>query len=66
MKNGASLDDGRKVDRGLYDKIRDEEVGRLGGVKEGRYRESVAILDELVDTGRFHDFLTTIAYEKLD
>jgi malate synthase len=66
MKNGASLDDGRKVDRGLYDKIRDEEVGRLGGVKEGRYRESVAILDELVNTGRFHDFLTTIAYEKLD
>ena len=66
MKNGASLDDGRKVDRGLYDKIREEEVARLGGVKEGRYRESVAILDELVDTRRFHDFLTTIAYEKLD
>ncbi|GAC1539391.1 MAG: malate synthase A [Myxococcales bacterium] len=66
IKNGASLDDGRKADRALYQSLRDEEVAKLGGPKEGRYKESLALLDELVDTSHFHDFLTTIAYPRLD
>jgi malate synthase len=62
----ARLDDGRVVDRDLYRKLRDEELGRLGGVEIGRLREAAELLDRLVLDHEFAEFLTLRAYSLLD
>ena len=60
ITNGAKLDDGRTVDRGLYERIRDEELAKLPGTD----KRAVALLDRLVE-GEFLDFLTLPAYDLL-
>ncbi|GAC1545335.1 MAG: malate synthase A [Polyangiales bacterium] len=65
ITNRAKLDDGRLVDRALYERLRDEELGKLGGEKQGRLADARAILDRLVE-GEFIEFLTLPAYEKLE
>ncbi len=63
VQNRAKLADGRQIDRKLYEKLRDDEVGKLKGVPNvDRARR---ILDELV-LGEFVDFLTLPAYEQLE
>jgi malate synthase len=66
IHNGATLDDGRSVDVALYQRLRDEELEKLGGRGAGRYREAAEILDELVGSATFIEFLTPKAYERLD
>ncbi len=62
----ASLDDGRPITPELYQTVRDEELLKLGGPSEGRYREASEILDRLVLDPQFVEFLTFIANDYLD
>lgn len=66
LHNEAALEDGGTFDQAMYDRVRDEELASLGGPDEGRYREAAEILDKLVLTGEFIEFLTLIAYDYLD
>lgn len=62
----AHLVDSRPVTAAPYEQIRDEELARLGGQATGRLREAREILDRLVLSDEFIDFLTWIAYDYLD
>ena len=66
IRHGAELDDGRTVTRALYQQIRDEELAKLGGSGGGRLEEAAEILDQLILTDDFVEFLTLIAYDYLD
>ena len=63
VQNAAKLADGRKIDRSLYEKFRDEEIGKLQGVSQ--VQSARKILDQLV-LGEFVEFLTLPAYELLE
>jgi len=63
---GVALADGRVFDAGLYASIRDEELTRLGGAKEGRLAEAMGLLDRLVLDDDFAEFLTHRAYSVLE
>jgi malate synthase len=63
---GVRLDDGRIMDRQLYDEIRDEELARLGGPEAGRLAEAAGLLDRLVLDDDFAEFLTLRAYALLE
>ena len=65
VHNGATLDDGRIIDLALYQKIRDEELEKLGG-RSGRVADAVDLLDALVSGETLDAFLTLGAYERLD
>ena len=63
VKNGARLEDGRGIDRSLYEKLRDDEFSKL---QQGRHLDQARkVLDGLV-LGEFVDFLTLPAYELLE
>ncbi|MCC6169633.1 MAG: malate synthase A [Caldilineaceae bacterium] len=66
VRHGAKLDDGRPVTRDLYSRIREEELAKLGGSSAQRYEESAELLDKLVLSDEFVEFLTFLAYELLD
>ncbi|MCB0114231.1 MAG: malate synthase A, partial [Caldilineaceae bacterium] len=66
IRHGAALDDGRPVTRELYSQIRAEELARLGGADHQRYGDAAEILDQLILTDDFVEFLTLIAYDYLD
>ena len=66
IHNGAKLSDGRPVTRGLYESVRTEEIAGLGGAGSGRLRDAVEILDGLVLSEEFAEFLTLPAYGHLD
>ena len=65
VHNGATLDDGRTVDLALYKAIRDEELETLGGRSVERFADAVELLDGLVSSKTFVEFLTLGAYERL-
>ena len=66
IRNAARLADGQTATTKLYEKVRDEEVAKLGGPQQGRLREAVEILDGLVLSDQFGEFLTNPAYRYLD
>jgi len=66
VRNAAKLSDGRTASAELYQKVRDEEVKNLGGPDQGRLRDATEILDGLVLSKEFNDFLTLPAYRYLD
>jgi malate synthase len=66
IRAGAKMDDGKVVDKALYEKIRGEELSRLQQNGTGRYEQAAAILDELVLLETFEEFLTLPAYRLLD
>ena len=66
IHNNARLSDGRPVTRALYETIRGEEIAGLGGPATGRLGEAAEILDGLVGSPEFPEFLTLSAYEHLD
>ena len=66
IRHVAKLADGRPVTRDLYRQIRDEELHKLGGPSAERYEESAELLDNLILTETFPDFLTLSAYDLLD
>ncbi len=66
IHHGAKMADGRAVSLELYEKLRDEELADLGGRGHQRYRDAAKLLDELVASDEFIEFLTYPAYELLD
>jgi malate synthase len=66
IRHGARLDDGRAVTRALYLQIRDEELAKLGGTGKERYEEAAELLDGLILTDKFVEFLTFPAYDLLE
>jgi malate synthase len=66
IHQGAKLDDGRAVTADLYEQLRAEELAKLGGSAAARYEESAELLDGLVLSKEFVEFLTFAAYELLD
>ncbi|HZU82430.1 MAG TPA: malate synthase A, partial [Polyangiaceae bacterium] len=66
VHRGAKLADGRPVTRELYERIRDEEVQKLGRSLAARGKDAVSLLDRLVESGTFAEFLTLEAYAGLE
>jgi malate synthase len=66
IHQGAKLNDGRAVTADLYEQLRDEELAKLGGSATARYEESAELLDKLVLSKEFVEFLTFPAYELLE
>lgn len=69
---GAKLDDGRKVNLDLYRALAPDELKKIKNLvgaehyAAGKFDVAKDLLDELVCNDEFIDFLTLIAYEKLD
>ena len=62
----AALDDGRPISAELYTTIRDEELARLGtSAPDYRWTDASALLDDLVLSDDFAEFLTLGAYPLL-
>ncbi|CAN5763884.1 malate synthase A [soil metagenome] len=66
IRHGITTNDGEPVTRDRYVKVRDEELAKLGGLNIGRYAEAATILDQLILTDDFVEFLTIPAYQLLD
>ncbi len=65
-RHGVKTAEGELIDGKYYQRIRDEELAKIGGAEKGRQGEAARILDELVLSDDFTDFLTLPAYELLD
>jgi malate synthase len=61
----AALDDGRRMSGELYATIRDDELDRLQSTTGYRWTDAAALLDELVLSDDFAEFLTLGAYALL-
>lgn len=66
IQNRAQLDDGRKATRKMYQQIRDQEIAKLGTGPQALRREASEILDGLILSDQFTDFLTLPAYRYLE
>jgi malate synthase len=66
IHNQAKLTDGRPVTTALYRSVRGEELAALEGEGSGRLREAAEILDSLVESPVFVEFLTLPAYRRLE
>ena len=66
IRHGAKLDDGRPATRELYQTTRNEQLKRLTSDEPARYKDAAAILDSMVLTDTFPEFLTLPAYAYLD
>jgi malate synthase len=64
--HGVRLDDGRRVDDSLYATLRDDELARLGGAASGRLGTASELMDALVLSDKFIEFLTFVAYPYLE
>ena len=65
LHHGACTDDGEPITAERYQRVRDEELAKLGGASEGRYGNASEILDGLILTDEFVPFLTMPAYDYL-
>ena len=63
--NASVLDDGRIIDGSLLRRLRKEELMKLGGPDVGRLETAAELLDDLVLSDDFADFLTLAAYPRL-
>lgn len=67
ITNGATLDDGTPITQEMYQRIRDEELTRLKDeYGESSFEQAAQIMDALVLTEDFVEFLTLPAYEYLN
>jgi len=66
IQSGAKLKDGRPITKALYETIKAEEYAKMGGDGSGRLKEAAEILDSLIKSDEFTEFLTLIAYQYLD
>lgn len=64
LKNKVKLSSGDSMTRALYEKVRSEEVAKLGDTSG--IKKAAEILDDLVLSDEFADFLTLKAYEVLE
>lgn len=65
IRHKAKMQDGRVVTAELYNRYRQEELDALGGPEKDNYRQVVALLDTLVLSPEFGEFLTLPAYDLL-
>jgi malate synthase len=65
IQHGQKLSDGRPITRELYETIRTDVLSRLNRPETGRFSEAKEILDKLVLSDEFAEFLTLLAYEYL-
>jgi hypothetical protein len=64
--HGVALDDGRPMSAERYSMIRDEELGKLQSASpDFPWTDATALLDELVLSDDFAEFLTLSAYRRL-
>jgi len=66
IRHGATTEDGAPITAARYDQVRVEELAKLGGANEARYREATTLLDDLVHAKTFTPFLTLPAYAVLE
>jgi malate synthase len=66
IRHGAKLEDGRPATRALYQATRDEQLKRLTATEPGRYKDAATLLDSMVLTDQFPEFLTLLGYAQLD
>ena len=72
LRHGASLADGRAIDRALVDRLLAEEIAALTDVlgaarfAEGHFDEAVALFTEVATADDFPTFLTLPAYDVLN
>jgi malate synthase len=66
VRNGTATENGEPVTRQRYQRIRAEELAKLGGAETDRYGDAAEILDTLVLDEEFAPFLTIPAYAYLD
>jgi malate synthase len=65
--HGVTLEDGRPMTPDLYESIRNAELGRLNeSAPDYRWTDAAALLDNLVLSDGFAEFLTLAAYPMLD
>lgn len=65
IRHGVRTDDGQIVTLDLYRQLRDEELAKLGKPAGNRYADAVEILDGLIESDDFVNFLTIPAYQYL-
>ena len=65
VHHAAKLDTGAPVTAELYQRIRSDELQRLGTPNGNRYADAADILDRLVLSDEFAEFLTLLAYPYL-
>jgi malate synthase len=66
LHRGGVLDDGRPVTQALYRAIRDDEARKLTGLPTAPHlATATALLDDLVESQGFAEFLTIPAYQHL-
>ena len=65
LHHSATLDDGRTFTLELFRTIMKEEVEKLGGQSNEAYKQAYDIVEQLVESDRFEDFLTLPGYECL-
>jgi len=66
IRNNATTEDGEPITGQRYERIRAEELAKLGGADNERYGDAAEILDSLVLDNEFAPFLTIPAYAYLD
>jgi malate synthase len=65
IKNKAKLSDGQDMTAKLYSELVEKHVSELSAAKPGRFAEARKLLDDLVLSDEFIEFLTIPAYKYL-
>jgi malate synthase len=71
IRSKAVLDDGRTVDLGLYQDLRDEEIENIkeyvgcDAYSKGKFPQAIALFNKLIVQDEFEEFLTLSAYKFL-
>lgn len=65
IRNTAETDAGQVVSPDLYRQLRDSELTKLTHLDQGLLRQATEILDSLVLSDEFEEFLTSPAYDAL-
>jgi malate synthase len=68
----ARLNDGRMVDLGLFERVLQDELSKVRATvdharfESGKYRQAANLLQDLVQSEEFVEFLTLAAYDQLE
>ena len=66
LRHGVRLEDGRPFTPEVYKTIHKQELEKLGGTSKARLGQASQLMDKLVLSEEFEEFLTIPAYELLD
>jgi len=72
IRHGARLSDGRTIDRALVRRALGDEMERIRtrvgpeGWEQGRYDEAAELFGALTSADTLDDFMTLVAYERID